>query len=371
MGAPLRITAAVVEAPGAPFCLEPVELEAPRRDEVLVRLAASGICHTDLKARTRQTLDGDPFVPTVFGHEGAGVVEAVGDRVESVRPGDRVALSYLSCGRCPRCAAAAPYYCDDLGRLNFSGRRPDGTTPLRRGDQEVAGRFFGQSSFATFCLASPRNLAPVPADVPLEVAAPFGCGVQTGAGAVLRALRAPAGSTLAVFGTGAVGLSAVLAAAVAGCRTVIGYDRVESRLELAAAMGATHTLHPGEGDPVEAVRQLTGGDGVDFALDTTGSAAVFEQALACLAPQGTLGFVAGVEEARVDWGELMRGRSVRGIIEGESRPRELFPVLFELWRQGRFPIERMMRTYDLVDIEQAAADALAGRTVKPVLRMPT
>lgn len=367
----MNITAAVVEAPGGPFQLQSLALEPPRDDEVLVRLAAAGVCHTDLKARNREPADGEIHAPVVLGHEGAGVVESVGAAVTAVVPGDRVALSYLSCGGCKRCRAGVPYYCDDIGPLNFGGRRPDGSTPLHRVDGgEVAGRFFGQSSFATACIASQRNVYRLPDDVPLEVAAPFGCGVQTGAGAVLRALRPPPGSTLAVFGAGAVGLSAVLAAAIAGCRTVIAYDRVESRLELAATMGAAHTLHTSEGDVAAALRELTDGDGVDFALDTTGVDSVFELALGSLAPQGTLAIVTDLDAPDVDWGHLLMGRSVRGIIEGESRPEELFPVLFELWRQGRFPIERMMSGYDFADIETAAADSLAGTAVKPVLRLP-
>ena len=220
--APVKITAAVVERQGAPFALQELELGELRDDEVLVKVAAAGICHTDLICRDSWY----PVpLPAVLGHEGAGIVESVGRGVTRFAPGDRVAMSFDSCGTCPSCAKSLGGYCHTFFEHNFAAARPeDGSSALSRDGELIHAHFFGQSSFATHSVARERNIVALDESIPFEIAAPFGCGIQTGAGAVLNVFRPPAGSSLVVFGAGAVGLSAVMAAAIAGCTTIVAVD---------------------------------------------------------------------------------------------------------------------------------------------------
>jgi aryl-alcohol dehydrogenase len=364
------IDAAVTESKGAPFSIKRLELGELRGDEVLVKLAACGICHTDLIIRDQWY----PVpLPAVLGHEGAGVVEAVGEAISKVQPGDQVALSYGSCGACVKCQAGEPWVCHDFFARNFGAARPDGSTALADGGRPIHSHFFGQSSFATYAIAPERSVVKLDPDVPLEVIAPFGCGIQTGAGAVLRAFRPEAGSSIAVFGTGTVGLSAIMAARIAGCTTIVGVDVRAGRLELAAELGATHVVDAGDADPVEAIKDATGGVGADFSIDATGSPAVLQQAVYCTGPGGVCGLIGAPPfgtEVSLDMNQILAmGRSVRGIVEGQSVPDVFLPRLIELWRQGRFPVERIMTHYAFEEIEQAARDAEEGKVVKPVLRM--
>ena len=313
----MKIRAAVLRQGGQPFTVEELELDEPRHDEVLVRVVATGMCHTDLGDRATQ----GP-VPIVLGHEGAGIVERIGDQVTKVRPGDHIILSFPSCGSCRNCLRAIPSYCAHALALRFGGARPDGSVGLRANGQSVHSHFFGQSSFATHALASQRTVVKVPKEMPLEQLGPLDCGVQTGAGAVLNVLRPPVGSSIAVFGAGAVGLSAVMAAIVAGCTTIIAVDMKAPRLALTRELGATHTLNPAGIDVVDTIRQISGG-GVDYTLDTSGagSPAMVSQAVESLATLETCGLVGGAPpgmELTLRHGTLFRGRSVRGIILGEA-----------------------------------------------------
>ena len=364
----MRVTAAVLREQGSPFVIEEVDLEEPRSDEVLVRIVGAGVCHTDLQVRDRQPRTR----PAVLGHEGAGVVERVGDRVKSLRPGDHVVLSLLSCGACRNCRRGMPIYCVDVRSLNFAGTRPDGSTALRDGEGPVQGHFFGQSSFATYALASERNAVKVPDDAPLEQLGPLGCGVQTGAGAVLNTLRPTPGSQIAIFGAGSVGLSAVMAAATSGCTTIIAVDLKPARLELALALGATHALNGAEVDALEAIRSITHG-GADYSLETAGagSPALIRQAVECLTIPGVCGLVGGAPadlELTLSHSSLFWGRAVRGIVEGDSVPHVFIPALVELQARGRFPLERLISFYSLHEINRAAADSEDGVVVKPELR---
>jgi aryl-alcohol dehydrogenase len=366
----VNVTAAVTEREGAPFVLEELQLGELREDEVLVEVAAAGICHTDLICRDQWY----PVpLPAVLGHEGAGIVRAVGRGVTKVAPGDRVGMTFDSCGRCRSCQTGRPSYCSAFFEHNFGSSRPeDSTSALSRDGELVHAHFFGQSSFATHSVASERNVVRIEGSIRLDVAAPFGCGIQTGAGAVLTSLRVPAGSSLAVFGTGAVGLAAISAARLAGCTTIVGVDLNPARLELARELGATHVVDAGERDPVEAIRALTGG-GADFSLEATGSPRVLRQAVDCTAPTGECGVIGAPAfgtEVSLDVNTILTGgRVVRGIVEGDSVPDLFLPRLVELWEQGRFPVDRMMTFYDFDQIEQAARDAESGKVVKAVLRM--
>ncbi|WP_135467580.1 NAD(P)-dependent alcohol dehydrogenase [Crenalkalicoccus roseus] len=367
----MRITAAIARTPRAPLELAELEIEPPREDEVLVRVVACGVCHTDLVCRDQEL----PVpLPAVLGHEGAGIVEQVGGRVATVRPGDKVLLSYDSCGGCPSCRAAAPFYCHQFGPFNFGCRRPDGTTPLRAEAVEVGGRFFGQSAFATHCIARERNLVRVAPDAPLETYAPLGCGVQTGAGTVMNALRPEAGSSIAVFGCGTVGLSAILGAVLQGCARILAVDPNPARREMARAFGATDLLDPkATNDVPAAVRELLGEGGAGSSVECTGLPEVAAQAAACLAPRGVCAIVgAAPADAAYTFPAmplLVQGWTIRGVIEGESRPAEFLPRLIALHGQGRFPFDRMIRRYPFTEINEAMAASARGEAIKPVLVM--
>ena len=364
----MEIKAAVVFETGGEFRIEQLELTDPNDDEVLVRIVGVGICHTDLAGRDHHLPIPGP--PSVFGHEGAGVVEKVGARVTKVKPGDHVVLCWDCCGVCTSCKSGKDSYCLNFFLHNFHGARPDGTATLRKGDQVIHGSFLGQSSFADFALANERSVVKVRDDVPLEILAPMGCGVMTGAGAVMNSLRPRPGSSIAVFGVGNVGMSAVLAAVVVGCTTIIGVDVHPDRLEMAKEFGATHTVNAAEVDPVEAIRDITGG-GADFSLECVGNPKVLRQAVDALPRCGVCGLVGVVPpgtEVSLDMDLLMNGRTVTGIIEGDAVPDLFIPRLVELYSQGRFPFDRMITFYPFDEIGQAVKDMEEGRVLKPVLR---
>ncbi len=284
-------------------------------------------------------------------------------------------LTYLSCGTCETCEGGEPASCAHLGALCFGGARPDGSHALCGGDGEtLSDRFFGQSSFASYAIANARNIVKVRKDAPLERLGPLGCGLLTGAGAVWNALDVRPGMSFATFGAGAVGLAAAMAAKVAGATTIVCVDRVTSRLEVARELGATHVVDAREGDVVEAVRQASSG-GVDAALDTTGRADVIGAALRALRQRGTLAMVAvnaAGGELVLDLVEVIAGcKRLVGVIEGGGSAKIMIPRLLDLHMQGRFPFERLLHYYDLADINQAAADSLSGRTIKPILLLPS
>lgn len=363
-----EIKAAVVRKKGGPFQVETLTLDEPRPDEVLVRIVATGMCHTDMVARDQ--LYAVPL-PVVLGHEGAGVVERVGSNVKKIAAGDRVVLTYMWCGHCTSCLRGDLTYCANLYPLNFGGAREDGSTATHDKQGSIHDHFFGQSSFGTFALAHERNAIKVPAAAPLELLGPLGCGIQTGAGAVMNALKVRPGSSFAAFGGGAVGLSAVMAARIAGATTIVAADVVPTRLTLAKELGATHVVNSRETDPVEAVRKITGG-GADFTLESSGRAAVLRQAIDALAIRGTCGIVGapalGTEASFDVNGVMTTGKRIIGIIEGDSVPALFIPSLVELYAQGRFPFDRLVKFYSLDQINQAAEDSEKGVTIKPVVR---
>jgi len=364
----MKVTAAVATAPRAPLEILDLELDEPRPDEIRVRLVATGVCHTDAKVRDRQGAD---WLPAVLGHEGAGIVEAVGEEVAGLAIGDRVLLSFDHCGACANCRAGLPSYCDTYDARNFGGSRLDGSVSLRRDGRPVRSHFFGQSSFATHANVAAHSAIKVAHDAPLEALAPLGCGVQTGAGVVLNTFRPEPGRSFAVFGAGAVGMSALLAAVAADCGTIIAIDRNAERLALAAELGATHIIDPSTADVEPAIRSASPG-GVDFALDTTGVAGVFTTMVRSLATRGHAGVVAGAPaDAPVDFPTsalLGRGVRVSTIINGDSNPSEFVPELIRLWETGRFPFDRLVRTYPFEAVNDAFADSASGATIKPVLR---
>ena len=363
------VSAAVVREKGGPFIIEKLRLEEPRDDEVLVRIIATGMCHTDMVVRDQIYPVPQPIV---LGHEGAGVVEKVGSHVAKVRPGDHVVLSFMSCGRCRLCAQGRPANCANFNANNFSGGRADGSGALSDDRGRVNCHFFGQSSFSTFAIANERNVVKVPREAPLELLGPLGCGVQTGAGAVMNALKVGPGESFAAFGAGAVGLSAVMAARVVGATTIIAVDVVSSRLALAKEVGATHVVNAKEQDAVAAVKAITGG-GVQFSLETTANPAVVRQAVDALGVRGTCGIVGAAPpgtEIRIDVTEFMQmAKTLYGIIEGDSVPDIFIPQLIDLFLQGRFPFEKLTKIYPFERINEAASDSERGLTVKPIIRI--
>jgi aryl-alcohol dehydrogenase len=366
----VNISAAVTDSKGAAFAIQDLELGEPEPDEVIVAIGAAGICHTDLIVRDQWY----PVpLPAVLGHEGAGTVQAIGTAVTGVKTGDRVALSFGSCGTCPTCRTGSPAYCHEFFPRNFGASRPDGSTALTRAGEPIHSHFFGQSSFATHAVVPERNLVVLPDDAPFEVVAPFGCGVQTGAGAVLNSLRPPAGSSIAIYGTGAVGLSGVMAASLSGSTTIIGIDIRAARLEIARELGATHTIDASCEDVVARVQAICGGVGSDFALETTGVPAVLRQGVDALAPLGVIGVIGAPPigaEVSLDVNTILTaGRAVRGIVEGDSVPAVFIPSLIDHWRQGKFPADRLVSVYDFDQIDEAATAAERGEVIKPVLKL--
>ncbi len=363
----MKIKAAVVREAKGPFVIEEIELEEPRANEVLVRIVSTGLCHTDLVARMGFL----PMpIPAVLGHEGAGIVEKVGNQVTKVKPGDHVATSFTSCGVCRMCKSGKPAWCADFKKLNFGGRRADGSTTMKKDGKPVHGSFFGQSSFAAYALVSDRSVVKVPNDVPLEILSPLGCGIQTGAGGVMNTLKPSPGSAIAVFGIGSVGLSAIMAAVVCGCTKIIALDIVDERLKLAMEFGATHSINSGKLNAVEEIQKLTGG-GIEYTLECTGNPKVLRQAVDCLMLGGTCGLIGvapmGVE-ASLDMQTLLDARTVRGVIEGDCNPELFIPQLIDLYKQGKFPFDRLIKFYSLEQINEAAEDSEKGKTLKPVLK---
>ena len=362
----MKIQAAVAPASGKPFQIEEIELEDPRSNEILVRIAGTGLCHTDLLFKDHMPIP----MPAVYGHEGAGVVEKVGENISTVKAGDHVALSYNSCGKCNNCLNGMPFYCLDFVRLNYGGAQGDGRMPLTKDGAPLYGSFFGQSSFASHSLVNERNTVKVPEDIPLEILGPLGCGFLTGAGTVINALRVKTGSSIAIFGTGAVGMSAIMGAKVAGCTIIVGVDINQSRLELARELGATHTINSAEENPVGKIQAITG-TGVNNSIETTAVPAVYRQALESLDPTGEcvlLGAPPIGTEVTFDMQSFLTGRRTRGVIEGDSIPQKFIPEMIELYRQGSFPFDKLIKTYAMEDINQAVEDSVNGVTIKPVIR---
>lgn len=364
----MKTRAAVATAPHAPFDIRELDVGDPRPDELRVRMVASGVCHTDAIIRDQWY----PVPqPVVLGHEGAGIVEAVGSDAAGFAEGDRVIVGPAFCGVCAQCQAGHPMYCEDFYARNFGVRRADGTTAFTDGGSPVGSHFFGQSSFAQHTLVPARGAVKVADDAPLTVCGPLGCGIMTGAGAVLNVLRPGPGSSVAIFGTGAVGMAGMLAAVACGASTIVMVDVVASRLAFARSLGATHTVNPTDGDVVEQIRAASPG-GVQFALDTTGVPAVYAQMAGSLRTRGHGVLVGAAKmgtQASIDIGSLlMSGVNLGMVIEGDAVPRAFIPRLLRLHADGRFPFDRLVRTYPFADIEQAFADSASGLTLKPVLQ---
>ncbi|MFZ5667025.1 MAG: NAD(P)-dependent alcohol dehydrogenase [Pseudomonadota bacterium] len=363
--------AALAHKPGGDFTVEPITVEEPRAGEVRVAIRGVGLCHTDLIFRDQLA----PFaLPGVLGHEGAGVIDALGEGVEGLAVGDEVVVGFSSCGSCPRCAEHLPSYCQSFVPLNYAGMRlDDGSTAYAKDGQRVTSHFFGQSSFSAMTITRARNVVKVDTSkVPLELLGPLGCGFQTGAGGVMRSLACPVGSSIAIFGGGPVGLAAVMGAVIQGCSTIILVEPIAARRAIALELGATHVIDPADAPDLAAALRAIVPVGLDFAFDTSGIVPVIEAGLAALGSHGAIGLVGVPSRAdatiSVNIAALMTpGHRIIGIIEGDSDPQQFIPELIAHHAAGRFPFDRLIRTFPLAEINEAIAAQARGECIKVVL----
>lgn len=364
----MKATAAIVRAVGQDFSIEEIDVAEPRGAELLVRMVGVGMCHTDLVAR-----DGFPVpLPIVLGHEGSGVVEAVGPEVTDIGPGDHVVLSFDSCAACPTCDEGLPAYCHQFLGKNFAGiRLEDGSSPLSQTGEVIHGNFFGQSSFGTYAIAHRRNTVKVDKSLPLDILGPLGCGIMTGAGSAVISLGIRPGQSLAIFGGGAVGLSALLGALAVDAGPVIVVEPNAERRALALELGAAHVIDPAATEDVlAAVKEMSGG-GVNHALDTTGIPAVIGVAVETTVAHGTVGLVAvPPPEAMLPanmMSMLVRGVIIKYITEGDADPQEFIPRMIGWYSRGKFPFDRLIRKFPFTQINEAAHASEDGSAIKPVL----
>ena len=364
----MQIKAIIASATENSFTYSDVEIDAPKPDEILVKIEAVGLCHTDILARQGlYQLGGD----SVLGHEGAGIVEQIGGDVTKVKVGDRVGISFRSCGTCPKCESQLAAYCQEFIALNIMGSRTDGSSTLKTSKQDLRSNFFGQSSFATHALTYETNVVVLPEDLPFEIAAPLGCGVQTGAGTVLNSLNCETSSSLIVTGCGVVGLSAVMAAKINGCQTIIAIEPHEARRQMALEVGATHAIDPNEHEDFEAAIRAIVPNGVNYAVDTTGRKQTLDNLTRCFTTQGTLAIV-GMTNPEDDFScsgmqFLASGLTVKGIIEGDSQPDKFIPELIQYYKEGKLPIDKIIKTYRLENIDTAVHEHHIGKCIKAVL----
>lgn len=360
----MLIKAAIVNEKNE-VALETLKLGQPRKDEVLVKIVGTGICHTDLTVLDQEV---STPLPIVLGHEGAGVVEKVGEGVTEFEKGDHVVITFAHCGECKTCKRGKPGSCEYLGELLFDGTMRDGTTPLSTEDGKSVATLFGQSSLATHSVAHKSSLVKVDKDVDLSILGPLGCGIQTGAGTIANQLKPEYGTSIAIFGCGAVGLSAVMIASQVGCKNIIAVDIVPERLELAKELGATHVLNGSKVDTLEEIDQIVSG-GVEYAFETTGVPEVVLQSIRCLAVDGTVAVVAvgGEVPIHIHQDLVMYNRTIIGSTEGLSIPSIFIPQLIEEFKAGNFPIDKLITKYSVDDLHQALEDTASGKTIKPVV----
>jgi S-(hydroxymethyl)glutathione dehydrogenase/alcohol dehydrogenase len=366
----MRVSAAVLRKVGGPLRVEQLELAEPGPHDVLVRIEAAGLCHTDLEVMRGAI---SMPLPMVLGHEGAGVVVQAGEAVSGVTTGDHVVLSWNpACGRCFACERDQPLLCETCARAAAAGTLPDGRTPLRDAQGPVR-QFMFMGSHADHVVVDAASAVVVPAELPAGIAAALGCGISTG---LVPALASPAaarpGGSVAVIGCGIVGLSAVAGARLAGIAPVVAVDRSPERLCLARELGADVTVDAVAEDVIAAVRGVTGGRGADHVIEAAGSAAAMRTALEVTRAGGELtllGKLAVDDELALRFGSLMGGKTVRRLAYGGARPEQDFPRLARLYLEGQLPLDRLVdREIALADIDAAFGAVERGETVRTVVR---
>lgn len=361
----MEIKAAVAHNEDEQLNIEKAELREPGADEVLIKIVATGVCHTDAESMKGR---GAPF-PAVLGHEGAGIVEKAGSAVTNVQPRDHVVLSYSYCGECSQCLTGHQNLCERTVELNFGGKSKDGENRIYQDDQALS-TFFGQSSFATYSIANKNNVVKVDKGVDLALLGPLGCGIQTGSGTVMNSLCPEPGTSIAIYGGGAVGLSAVMAAKIMGLKHIIVVDLHQNRLDLAKELGATHVLNGQEVNVVEEIKKITGG-GVHYGVETTGAKPVIVQSVHALRVAGTVAIVGMGGDVTLNFTDdiLMEGKKVMGTVQGDSVPQLHIPKLIQYYKEGKFPFDKLVKFYDFEDINKAFEESKTGVTLKPVVRI--
>jgi S-(hydroxymethyl)glutathione dehydrogenase/alcohol dehydrogenase len=367
----MKVKAAICVEPKKPLVVEQIDLEGPRAGECLVRLAATGVCHTD--AYTMSGRDPSGLFPAVLGHEGAGVVEDVGSGVTSVAPGDHVIPLYIpECRQCPFCLSRKTNLCGALLATQGKGLMPDGTSRLSHGGRMLH-HYMGTSTFAEYAVVPEIALARIRKDAPLDKVCLLGCGVTTGIGAVLNTARVEPGATVAVFGLGGIGLSVVQGAVMAGAERIIGIDVNPRKFDLARRLGVTDTVNPREvGDVVAAIVEMTGG-GVDYSFECIGNVDVMGQALACAHKGWGQSIIIGVagagEEIHARPFLLVTGRQWRGTAFGGTRGRTELPGMVDRYMAGRIELDGLVTaTMPLEDINRAFDLMHQGEAIRSVIR---
>ncbi|MEZ4860321.1 MAG: Zn-dependent alcohol dehydrogenase [Caldilineaceae bacterium] len=364
----MRTKAAVVREINQ-LTIEEVNLDPPQPYEVLVRMQAAGICHSDLHTY-RGELRAMP--PLVLGHEGAGIVEAVGADVTKVKPGDRILVNWLpSCNQCPACLRGQNNLCTRLPATTLQALLPDGTTRLSTLDGVRLKHYLSAATMAEYAVVDEASAIKLPEDVPFAVASIIGCAVLTGTGAVLNTAQVPAGSSAAVIGCGGVGLSAIMGCRLAGCYPIIAVDVMESKFDFARELGATHTINARSTDAIAALRELTAG-GPDYVFDSVGAAATIDQALKGVRPGGTA-VIMGMHSMKADVPIspavlIAMNKRLLGSFAGSARPHLDLPHFIELYRSGRLPVDKLVsKRYTLEELTTAFADMEAGKVARGVI----
>ncbi|MTV82660.1 NAD(P)-dependent alcohol dehydrogenase [Secundilactobacillus folii] len=367
----MQITAAVAEKQGANLSIRDVELDDHlKADEILVKTVASGICSMDILESNGGPTGQSP-IPMILGHEGAGIVQKVGASVSEFKPGDHVTVSYASCGTCKQCVLGHPYACERMNELTFGGKDIDGGMRYSM-DGKPLSSFFQQSSFGSYMKVQARNVAKVDDSVDLKLLGPLGCGLQTGAGTVLNELDPQPGDGIIVFGTGTVGLAAIMAAKIAHCDPIIAVDVFDNRLELAQELGATNVINSKSTSDVPAEVQKIAAGGVDYAVVAAGVNGLAEEAVRSVGIFGTVAIIGGAlkGEFNMAFDFLAFEHTVKGVLQGSSLPKIFIPKLIHLFKQGQFPFDKLVKFYDLDQVNQAFEDSKNGKVVKPILVMP-
>ena len=364
-----RVKAAVLYAVNTPLVVEEVEVLGPLTGQVMVKMVATGVCHSDI-----HPMKGDLPVPTpcVLGHEGAGIVEEVGQGVTTVKPGDHVVISIAaSCGKCPRCFEGQPYFCESFTGSALGGTLIDGSIRLRRKGGHELYHFFCQSSFAEYAVVNERQVVKIREDAPLTVAALLGCGVSTGVSAVLNHAKVRPGTSVAVFGCGGVGLSVVMAAHLVGAGKIIAVDVRENKLALAQELGATHVINTSRENATARIGLISEAKGVDYAFEAVGKVELMTQAVDVIRPGGTtvlLGSPPYGSTLCLDALSMIFGKAVFGSPTGLTIPHIDIPRFVDLYMMGRLPVDKLLtRTYGLDQINEALQALEKGEVMRSVI----
>ncbi|MBF1991935.1 NAD(P)-dependent alcohol dehydrogenase [Staphylococcus schleiferi] len=363
----MLVKSAVVNAVGKDYEFETLELQDMQKDEVIVKVVASGICHSDEAIRIGEA---EIPLPAVLGHEGAGIIVKVGEAAKNFKVGNHVLMTYNICGECMQCKSGHPSSCKFWAALNMSGTRLDGSYVFKKQDGTPVSNFFTQSAFSTYTLTNYKNLVKIDDNIDLRLVAPLGCGFLTGAGTVVNGLKPQSGDSIAVFGTGAVGLAALMLAKAQGCTTVIAIDIHDYRLQIAKELGATHVINSSKEDICSAVKRITQDKGVKFSVDTTGVRDIMKSSIEILSAQGIAAPVA-VTPKTIDINPfldlVLQNKTIKGVLMGDAIAQIEIPQLIALYQQGKFNFDRLIQYYKFEEINQASLDSNTGKVIKPVL----